>query len=65
MSARASGDSRGRLLEEVGADFPQESEAPLAVEPDFVYGGWDSVFEDKAGRSRETLARAGTTPSSI
>ncbi|RFS81339.1 hypothetical protein D0T12_32395 [Actinomadura spongiicola] len=32
-------------------------EALLAVEPDFVYGGWASTFEE--GRERATLAKAG------
>ncbi|WP_458317500.1 ABC transporter substrate-binding protein [Mycolicibacterium brisbanense] len=34
-------------------------EALLAVEPDFVYGGWESAFDEKEGRSRERLAGAG------
>ncbi|WP_219462538.1 ABC transporter substrate-binding protein [Nonomuraea rhizosphaerae] len=34
-------------------------EALLSAEPDFVYGGWSSAFDDKEGRSRETLAKAG------
>lgn len=34
-------------------------EALLAVEPDFVYGGWDSAFDDKEGRARQSLSDAG------
>lgn len=34
-------------------------EALLAVEPDFVYGGWDSAFDDKEGRARQRLSDAG------
>lgn len=34
-------------------------ESLLAVEPDFVYGGWDSAFDEKEGRGRQRLADAG------
>ncbi|MED5814124.1 ABC transporter substrate-binding protein [Mycolicibacterium sp. 050232] len=34
-------------------------ESLLAVEPDFVYGGWDSAFDDKEGRGRQRLTDAG------
>lgn len=34
-------------------------ESLLAAEPDFVYGGWDSAFDEKEGRSRQRLTDAG------
>ncbi|MEU8276431.1 ABC transporter substrate-binding protein [Microbispora bryophytorum] len=34
-------------------------EALLSVEPDFVYGGFAGAFDEKEGRSRDTLAKAG------
>ncbi|WKG02934.1 ABC transporter substrate-binding protein [Mycolicibacterium sp. HK-90] len=34
-------------------------ESLLAVEPDFVYGGWDSAFDEKEGRGRQRLIDAG------
>ncbi|MEV0672833.1 ABC transporter substrate-binding protein [Mycobacterium sp. NPDC050441] len=34
-------------------------ESLLAVEPDFVYGGWDSAFDEKEGRARQRLTDAG------
>ncbi|MFI0487523.1 ABC transporter substrate-binding protein [Actinomadura sp. 9N215] len=34
-------------------------ETLLAAEPDFVYGGWASTFEEKEGRGRATLKKAG------
>lgn len=34
-------------------------ESLLATEPDFVYGGWDSAFDEKEGRGRERLTDAG------
>lgn len=34
-------------------------ESLLAVEPDFVYGGWESAFDEKEGRGRQRLADAG------
>ncbi|WP_242891752.1 ABC transporter substrate-binding protein [Actinomadura litoris] len=34
-------------------------EALLAAEPDFVYGGWSSTFDEKEGRGRPALRKAG------
>ncbi|MUN42525.1 ABC transporter substrate-binding protein [Actinomadura litoris] len=34
-------------------------EALLAAEPDFVYGGWSSTFDEKEGRGRPALREAG------
>ncbi|WP_433328297.1 ABC transporter substrate-binding protein [Spirillospora sp. CA-294931] len=34
-------------------------EALLSVEPDFVYGGWTSTFDEKEGRGRAALRKAG------
>ncbi|MGV9778599.1 ABC transporter substrate-binding protein [Streptosporangium sp. NPDC003464] len=34
-------------------------EALLAAEPDFVYGGFSSTFDEKEGRSRDALGKAG------
>ncbi|MGV0744305.1 ABC transporter substrate-binding protein [Mycolicibacterium sp. XJ870] len=34
-------------------------ESLLAAEPDFVYGGWESAFDEKEGRARQRLADAG------
>lgn len=34
-------------------------ESLLATEPDFVYGGWDSAFDEKEGRGRQRLTDAG------
>ncbi|MFI0374056.1 ABC transporter substrate-binding protein [Actinomadura sp. 1N219] len=34
-------------------------ETLLAAEPDFVYGGWASTFEEKDGRGRAALKKAG------
>ncbi|MDH6196338.1 iron complex transport system substrate-binding protein [Mycobacterium frederiksbergense] len=34
-------------------------ESLLAVEPDFVYGGWASAFDEKEGRARQRLTDAG------
>ncbi|MEV4748891.1 ABC transporter substrate-binding protein [Streptosporangium sp. NPDC049248] len=34
-------------------------EALLSAEPDFVYGGFNSAFDDKEGRGRDALAKAG------
>ncbi|MFJ7160001.1 ABC transporter substrate-binding protein [Streptomyces sp. NPDC101118] len=34
-------------------------EALLAAEPDFVYGGWSSTFDEKEGRSRAAFTKAG------
>lgn len=41
------------------ADEYPSYEALLTVEPDFVYGGWDSAFDDKEGRARQRLSDAG------
>ncbi|MGW7436950.1 ABC transporter substrate-binding protein [Streptomyces sp. NPDC054849] len=34
-------------------------EALLEAEPDFVYGGWSSTFDEKEGRSRAAFTKAG------
>lgn len=34
-------------------------ESLLTVEPDFVYGGWESAFDEKEGRGRQRLIHAG------
>lgn len=34
-------------------------ESLLGVDPDFVYGGWDSAFDEKEGRGRQRLTDAG------
>ncbi len=34
-------------------------EALLEAEPDFVYGGWKSTFDEKEGRGRATFTKAG------
>ncbi|MFF5971722.1 ABC transporter substrate-binding protein [Streptomyces sp. NPDC012769] len=39
-------------------EYPSK-EALLAAGPDFVYGGYSSAFDAKAGRSREDLKRSG------
>jgi iron complex transport system substrate-binding protein len=44
---------------EVIADEYPSFETLLAAEPDFVYGGWVSAFDDKEGRGRQRLADAG------
>ncbi|OBB11304.1 hypothetical protein A5761_25190 [Mycolicibacterium setense] len=41
------------------ADEYPSYESLLAVEPDFVYGGWESAFDEKEGRGRERLTGAG------
>jgi iron complex transport system substrate-binding protein len=41
------------------ADEYPSYEALLAAEPDFVYGGWDSAFDEKEGRARQRLSDAG------
>jgi iron complex transport system substrate-binding protein len=41
------------------ADEYPSFESLLAVEPDFVYGGWISAFDEKEGRARQRLADAG------
>ncbi|GAA0988720.1 ABC transporter substrate-binding protein [Acrocarpospora macrocephala] len=42
----------------VSKEYPAY-EALLAEEPDFVYGGFASTFDEKEGRSREALQKAG------
>ncbi|MEU6929137.1 ABC transporter substrate-binding protein [Streptomyces sp. NPDC046374] len=39
-------------------EYPSK-EALLAADPDFVYGGYASAFDAKAGRSRDDLKRSG------
>ncbi|ONI84270.1 hypothetical protein ALI144C_15465 [Actinosynnema sp. ALI-1.44] len=41
------------------SDKDASFEQVLAKSPDLVYGGYDSAFEDKSGRSRDTFAGAG------
>ncbi|KUH80023.1 MULTISPECIES: ABC transporter substrate-binding protein [unclassified Mycobacterium] len=41
------------------ADEYPSFETLLAAEPDFVYGGWASAFDDKEGRGRERLIEVG------
>ncbi|WP_106400205.1 ABC transporter substrate-binding protein [Actinocorallia populi] len=43
----------------VVADEYPSYETLLSAEPDFVYGGFTSAFDEKEGRSRERLADAG------
>ncbi|MGW4800747.1 ABC transporter substrate-binding protein [Nonomuraea sp. NPDC004297] len=45
-----------RGVKVLAGEYPSY-EALLAAEPDFVYGGWGSAFEQ--GRSRDALAEAG------
>ncbi|MFF5260534.1 ABC transporter substrate-binding protein [Actinomadura viridis] len=42
----------------ISKEYPS-FEALLSAEPDFVYGGWRSAFEEKEGRSRAALEKAG------
>ncbi|WP_329430495.1 ABC transporter substrate-binding protein [Streptosporangium sp. NBC_01495] len=42
----------------VSKEYPAY-EALLAEEPDFVYGGFASTFDEKEGRSRDALRKAG------
>jgi iron complex transport system substrate-binding protein len=42
----------------ISKEYPSY-EALLAAEPDLVYGGWKSAFEEKEGRSRAALKKAG------
>ncbi|MFB6509977.1 ABC transporter substrate-binding protein [Streptomyces virginiae] len=39
-------------------EYPS-AEVLLAAEPDFVYGGFATTFDEKEGRSRDVLAKAG------
>jgi iron complex transport system substrate-binding protein len=41
------------------ADEYPSYEALLATEPDFIYGGWMSAFDEEEGRGRQRLADAG------
>ncbi|WP_112467625.1 ABC transporter substrate-binding protein [Streptomyces triticisoli] len=45
-------------VELLAKEYPSH-ETLLAAEPDFVYGGWSSAFDEKEGRSRDALTRAG------
>ncbi|MFI6484769.1 ABC transporter substrate-binding protein [Nonomuraea sp. NPDC050663] len=47
-------------LKVVSKEYPSY-EALLAEEPDFVYGGFKSTFDEKEGRSRDALQKAGIT----
>ncbi|MFD0142987.1 MULTISPECIES: ABC transporter substrate-binding protein [unclassified Streptomyces] len=42
----------------IAEEYPSK-EALLAANPDFVYGGYSSAFDAKAGRSRDDLKAAG------
>ncbi|MFC5752363.1 ABC transporter substrate-binding protein [Actinomadura rugatobispora] len=42
----------------ISEEYPS-FEALLSAEPDFVYGGWASTFEEKEGRGRAVLKKAG------
>ncbi|MCV7238001.1 ABC transporter substrate-binding protein [Mycolicibacterium celeriflavum] len=42
----------------IAEEYPS-FETLLATEPDFVYGGWASAFDDKEGRGRERLTEVG------
>ncbi|QKW40639.1 ABC transporter substrate-binding protein [Actinomadura sp. NAK00032] len=42
----------------ISREYPS-FETLLAAEPDFVYGGWKSAFDEKAGRGRAALRKAG------
>lgn len=41
------------------SDFAPSQEAVLALEPDFVFGGWESNFTAEAAGERDTLASLG------
>jgi len=43
------------------SDKDASFEQLIAVDPDFVYGGYQSTFDDAAGRSRTAFADAGVT----
>ncbi|MFF2778263.1 ABC transporter substrate-binding protein [Streptomyces sp. NPDC058052] len=47
-----------RSVPVLAKEYPSK-EALLAANPDFVYGGYTSAFDAKAGRSRDDLADAG------
>ncbi|KUH74090.1 hypothetical protein AU184_25220 [Mycolicibacterium novocastrense] len=42
----------------IAEEYPSY-ETLLAAEPDFVYGGWASAFDEKEGRGRERLKQVG------
>ncbi|MCD0449170.1 ABC transporter substrate-binding protein [Actinocorallia sp. API 0066] len=42
----------------IAEEYPSY-ETLLTSEPDFVYGGWSSAFDEKEGRSRDRLTKAG------
>ncbi|KUI05796.1 ABC transporter substrate-binding protein [Mycobacterium sp. IS-3022] len=42
----------------IAEEYPS-FETLLAAEPDFVYGGWASAFDEKEGRGRERLIEVG------
>ncbi|MEU6311513.1 ABC transporter substrate-binding protein [Streptomyces sp. NPDC047014] len=42
----------------ISKEYPS-FETLLAAEPDFVYGGWTSTFDEKEGRSRAAFTKAG------
>ncbi|MFD4243559.1 ABC transporter substrate-binding protein [Streptomyces sp. NPDC058525] len=42
----------------ISKEYPS-FEALLEAEPDFVYGGWKSTFDEKEGRSRAAFTKAG------
>ena len=45
-------------VEVISEEYPS-FETLLAAEPDFVYGGWRSAFDEKEGRGRAALKKAG------
>lgn len=45
-------------VEVLSKEYPSY-ETLLAAEPDFVYGGWASTFDEKEGRSRDAFTKAG------
>ncbi|TDC58758.1 ABC transporter substrate-binding protein [Actinomadura sp. KC345] len=45
-------------VEVISKEYPSY-ERLLAAEPDLVYGGWRSAFEEKEGRGRAALKKAG------
>ncbi|MFC9974188.1 ABC transporter substrate-binding protein [Spirillospora sp. NPDC127200] len=47
-----------RGIKVLAKEYPSD-EALLSAEPDFVYGGFASAFDDKAGRGRAALGKAG------
>ncbi|MGX4689827.1 ABC transporter substrate-binding protein [Streptomyces sp. JNUCC 63] len=47
-----------RTIESLAKEYPSY-ETLLTAEPDFVYGGWTSAFDEKEGRSRDALTKAG------